>query len=379
MPMKILEVCPYDMSRPGGVQTHIRDLSAWLTSQGHEVRIIAPRPKSPINLPDLIPLGYAHKIGFQGSQFEISLAGRGAIRSLKHEMARFGAQIVHLHTPWTPLLAWQVWRSLELPTVATFHATIPDADNRTLSSRFLYLTAGHFMRHIQATIVPSLAPLQALAPYANGCEIKVLPPSVDLTDWRQGANNGSKFGNEKISLLFLGRFEHRKGIETMLKAWHNVAQRMPNAHLTIAGSGVLQSVVEKTTTQSAGRITFVPQPCRQTAIRLMQNADIFIAPAEYGESFGIVLLEAMAAGAVPVAAANAGYKTVMTGPGADLLFPPSDAPALAEKIVALAQGPDLRARLRKWGSRHCQTYELSQTGPQFQAIFQRVSECRVAS
>ncbi len=377
--MKIIEICPYDMARPGGVQTHVRDLSRWLGENGHEVLMLAPKSAPPYSEAGLRQIGVARSIGFQGSDFEISLARRREIFRLKHEIGDFGGELVHLHTPWTPLIAWQIWRNLGLPSVATFHATIPDQNRRSLGTWLLFRAAGYFMRRLDATVVPSSAPLSALRAHAGGRALTVIPPAINLTAWKEAGDSGRKSKTARVSILCLGRLDSRKGIATLLQAWTIIARSLPAATLTIAGSGKLEPEVIAAVRRAQGRITFVKQPDRATALQLAGAADIFAAPAEFGESFGLVLLEAMAAGAVPVAAANPGYLTVMTATGRDLSFPPGDHAAMAEKIITLANRPDLRATYRDWGRAHALTFDLDHIGPKFEALFRQVLQRRSAT
>jgi phosphatidylinositol alpha-mannosyltransferase len=368
--MKIVEICPYDMSRPGGVQTHIRDLANWMRTQGHEVLILAPRTATSVDEAGLTSLGYARKIGFQGSQFEISYVPRKELARMTLEIREFGAELVHLHTPWTPLMAWQVWRALGLPTVATFHATIPEHDSRTFSTRLLFASAKYFLSRMQATIVPSVAPLFALSRLTDKGNILVLPPSINLADWRSAGLNGHKSTGEAKSILYLGRLEPRKGIDTLLKAWPVIAAKLPNTTLTIAGGGELERKVLSAQQAGDGRLIFVRQPDRKTALALAGNADLLLATAQYGESFGLILLEAMAAGVVPIAAANSGYATVMTDEGAELLVQPGDPNDLAQKTIALAKDAKKRKSFRRWGEQHASKYGLAKIGPEFETLFQ---------
>jgi len=368
--MKIVEICPYDMARPGGVQTHVRDLAAWLRGRGHEVLVIAPRTRMQITQPGLIGVGTARSIGFQGSHFEISLASPMEIARVRRKLAVFGAEIVHLHTPWTPLVAWQVWHALGLPSVATFHATIPERDSASRGSALLFRAARYFMQRVETTIVPSTAPLAALERHAKGANIMVIPPAISLDDWRLAGEKRPLLRTGDISVLCLGRLEERKGIDTLLAAWASIMMLRPEVHLTIAGAGVLEGRVSAAAKNSHGRITFIHQPDNATAQALAAKADLLIAPAEYGESFGLVLLEAMAAGAVPIAAANKGYATVMTGKGQNLLVPPGDAAALVASVTALADDADQRARFQTWGRDHAARYDIDEIGPEFEAVFQ---------
>jgi len=368
--MKIVQVCPYDMHRPGGVQTHIRDLSNWLRAQGHEVLVIAPPSASRAAEPGVRTLGKPRAINFQGTHFEICYASPREMNRIAADLRDFGAEVLHLHTPWTPLLPWQVWRKTGLPAVATFHATLPEGAKTNLANRLLHGWARFFINRMRASIVPSISPLRQLEKVARGHAITVLPPTIDLSDWRAAAEGAAKSQSDAVSILFLGRLETRKGVQDLLDAWAVIAPRLPNATLTFAGRGDLDhAVIKAVKNQPDGRLRFISGPDQHQAQALMAAADIFVAPSQFGESFGIVLIEAMAAGAVPIAAANSGYVTVMTGPGEDLLYPPGDSLALAEKIETLTRDAAMRARLRAWGQEHSASYDVSAVGPAYEQIF----------
>lgn len=369
--MKILQVCPYDMSRPGGVQSHIRDLAAWLQSQGHDVLVLAPPPKHNIALADnVLTVGRAKAISLHGTGFEISFALPGELRNLTRTLADWRADVLHLHTPWTPFLPWQVWRRTKLPTVTTFHATLPDQAQKQLLSAGLRRVAAYFMRRTDGLIVPSTAPLSQLRNLVADVQPRVLPPAIDLTGWRQAGAKRDSDNSCPLELIFLGRLEARKGVDVLLAAWAQLSHALPDVRLTIAGSGPMQDQVEKAVASCPdGRLNHVPQPDPRQARALVAKADIFVAPSPYGESFGIVLIEAMAAGTVPVAAANTGYETVMTGPGRTLLVPPNDASALSKRILALAKAPEELQELRAWGQSHAAGFDISQVGPGYVDVF----------
>jgi len=365
--MKIVEVCPYDMTRPGGVQAHIRDLSAWLRGRGHEVTIVAPPPMHGSPVSGVRTLGRVRRVTVHGTLSEICYVPRGEMAVFAAEMR--GAELVHLHTPWTPLLPLQVWRNLKLPAVATFHATLPaDAG---LAGRAMRAAARYFMKRLDAVIVPSVSPLSSL-PKISGVEPVVLPPSVDLNAWTE-AGQAREAAGGTVRVAYLGRFEERKGVDVLLEAWRMLASRTSGLELTIAGGGAMESAVLAATQSPWGKtIRYVPEPDAEEARRIVGNTDIFVAPARFGESFGIVLTEAMAAGAVPVAAANSGYTTVMTGEGSPLLVPPGDAAALAERLEALAKDAALRERLQNWGRAHAAAFDMSCVGPRYEKLFEAV-------
>jgi len=373
--MKIVQLCPYDMARPGGVQRHVRDLSAWLAAQGHETRIIAPpAPGQRANRQaNLIEAGRSRELALHGTAFELSLAGPSRIRRLRRELRGWGADLVHMHTPWTPMLVWQVWRGLRLPTVTTIHATLPSLDGTSLIDRYIRRAARHFLTHSQACVVPSAAPLPLLRQLLPQVNAQVLPPAIDLSDWRASRVARPAAGGT-VSMAFLGRLEARKGVDVLLDAWQRLAPRHPGLHLSIGGDGALRDrVLAAVAADASGRLRYVGRPDDAAARALVAGADLFVAPAPYGESFGIVLAEAMAAGAVPIAAANAGYASVLSGPGADLLVAPGDAAALAAKIEQLATGAVRRNKLRDWGMDHAEQFDVAQAGPKYLRLFQGLS------
>lgn len=392
--MRIVQVVPYDMARPGGVQAHVTALACWLRAAGHPTRIVAPHPVAGGAVPGVDHCGRARPLSLLATRFEVSLASPSAVRALARGLvADWGADLVHLHTPWTPLVAWQVWRALDLPMVATFHATLPDPASRGLGARLLRAAADHFRARARAVIVPSTAPLRHLdggARRSPGSAPHVLAPSVDLSPWRlAGSEAGPRAAREGPHIVFLGRFEARKGLDVLLAAWPRIAAGLPGARLTVAGAGPLEGHVHDGRSAPGGaRIALVCAPDDAHARALVASADIFAAPAPHGESFGIVLLEAMAAGAVPVAAANPGYASVLAGEGAGegggegagegvrLLVPPGDPAALASRILELAGQPAELARLRAWGAARADSFDIAATGPAYLAVYKAALAAR---
>jgi phosphatidylinositol alpha-mannosyltransferase len=372
--MRIVEVSPYDMGRPGGVQNHLRDLAGWLGRQGHEAIIVAPRGSGG---PDgnVLEIGRQRLFGLHGTVTEISFAGPADMAKLRQAMSGFRPDLVHLHTPWTPLLPWQVWRALSVSTVSTFHATLPDP--RSLMGRGLLTAARYFLRNIDAAIAPSHVPARSLPAGPGLADVKIIPPAVDLSPWFEaGAHGRERPDLESPLVVFLGRLEHRKGVDVLMQAWPDVSQAFPRGRLVIAGSGPLEPAVVAWCEGRAG-VSRLPAPDAASARALLGQASILVAPSRYGESFGIVLAEAMAAGAAPVAAANDGYADTLAGPHAgDLLFPPDDARALTARIAALLAAPALLASIRGWGLERARALDISTIGPRYESLFQAVLDRR---
>ena len=150
-----------------------------------------------------------------------------------------------------------------------------------------------------------------------------------------------------------------------------IARALPGARLIMAGGGALAPMLQKACADLP-RAAIRPRPDDATARKLVAGADLLLAPALHGESFGLVLIEALAAGCLPVAAANPGYATVLTGPGADLLVPPGDAAALARKVIALAQDAEARAALLDWGRARAATLDIAAQGPAYEQLYRDV-------
>ncbi|MDJ0628266.1 MAG: glycosyltransferase family 4 protein [Rhodobacter sp.] len=367
--MKIVHICPYDMTRPGGVQRHVRDFAAWLNGEGHASRILAPPAPGQRTKPpgEVIEIGTSRAVNVHGTGFEVSWAPTRQRRAWARELHAWGADLIHMHTPWTPLLTWQMWRALRLPTVATVHATLPAADARGPVDRYIRWAARRILPQVQAVVVPSASPQPLLERLIPGLQTVVLPPSVDLAPWRDAA--GGRVRQECLHLAFLGRLEPRKGVDILLQAWPRIADALPRARLTIAGDGPMRARVEAAVSD---RLRFLPRPEDAAACRLLAETDVFLAPAPYGESFGLVLTEAMSAGALPVAAANSGYASVLTGDGAGLLVPPGDAAALASRVVALARDPQQQAQLGAWARSEARRHDIASTGPRYLDLFETV-------
>ncbi|NKW91028.1 glycosyltransferase family 4 protein [Rhodobacteraceae bacterium R_SAG9] len=364
--MKIVQLTPYAMDRPGGVQSNIRDLAAWCRTQGHEVRIIAPPGDSAHAEEGLMTVGSARPWSIHGTSFEVSRATRQDIKTAVSELRDWGAEVIHMHTPWTPLLPWQMWRALKLPSIATFHATLPENAGFDPMSAALRRVGHYFNRRISRVVVPSLAPYRQWEAAGANPVPAILPPTIDLSAWR--AAGEAAHPSETFRVVYMGRLETRKGVSVLLDAWRAVAPTVPNAELIIAGQGEEEPAL-RAQAATLPNIAFQPPPSDTEARALIASADVFAAPALHGESFGLVLIEAMAAGTLPLAAANEGFATVMTGAGADLLVPPGEATALAQTLVKLASDPDKRGQLTQWATAHAMDFDVGTIGPEYVKLY----------
>jgi phosphatidylinositol alpha-mannosyltransferase len=366
--MKIAQICPYDIDRPGGVQRHIRDTTEALAERGHQVTIIAPGTDTP---PRPAPsgvaihrLGRSFRIGIFGTTFEIALALGRQRAQLKALMRQF--DVAHFHTVWSPFLALQALSFFDGPAVATFHDTPPE----TLSGRMLRalfrLISRRLLPRFDAILTPSEAPQRHLVS-GPGQTLTIFPPCTDLRPF-MNAEPQPGFRDGPLNILFLGRLEPRKGAMLLLKAFASLRAANPRLRLIIAGTGAEEKALRNhVETNRIPSVIFAGAPSDPPS--WFATADIFCAPSPYGESFGIVIAEAMASGKPVVAAANAGYRTLLTGEAARFLVTPGEPQALAEALAVLAADDGLRHRLGEWGRTSAPRYDCRTLAPQLEAIF----------
>ncbi|MEM1387588.1 MAG: glycosyltransferase family 4 protein [Pseudomonadota bacterium] len=362
--MRILQLCPYAMDRPGGVQRHVRDLAAWLRGAGHEVRVIAP-PGHALAAPGNVQtLGRARRIALHGTAFELSYAAPWALRYACRDLRAWAPHVIHAHTPWTPLLVPQLLRRLDAPLVTTVHATLPDPAATGLADRYIRRAARRLLPRARALIIPSEAPLTMLRRTIPDIAAEIVPPAIDLSPWQPSSRPETA-----LQILFAGRLEPRKGLADALAAWEHIAAAHPAAQMVVAGDGPEDGPERRRIAAAVSpRLRWVKAPDDAALRALMAQSDLMLAPAPYGESFGLILVEAMAAGCVPVAAANPGYASVLGPQSTALLAAPGDWRDLARKALKLVD-PQQRHTLRDWGIAHAARFDITACGPRFLEIY----------
>lgn len=376
--MKIAQVCPYDMDRPGGVQSHIRDMAAAFRELGHEVTVIAPRN------PDggtggaaaagVETLGRARRILFGATQFEITAAFRDDLRRLKTMMREGGFDVVHYHTFWTPILPLQAYLASDAAAVATFHDTpAPTVTGRMLRVLFRGLSRV-ILPWFDEVVVVSESPLRHL----RGAKrpINVMVPGSDLARFDRTPPAPRQFGDGRVNIVFVGRLEERKGVPILLEAYRRLVADGEPVRLIIAGGGPDEPAHRAFVAAHGLDVVFTGRFPDSDKARWYREADIVAAPSPFGESFGMVLVEAMANGKPVVAARNTGYRTVLTGPGAEFLVAPGDPGALAAGLRRLVRDPELRARLGAWGRAEAVKYDCRTVAPDMVAVYRRAMATR---
>ena len=384
--MKVVQVCPYDINRFGGVQTHIRALQATLSGLGHETMIVCPGVPSATgggtteHSSHVTTLGRGRMIRFAGTQFEVTWASPTQVRETSRDVQEWGADVIHYHTILSPFMPYQFFRTLEIPSVATFHATPPGGLPEALMRTIGRAAVRHVAKRLEVMIGVSDSALAALGRDPVSCPTKIIPPVIDLAPFLALKRPRLPDRGQYLNMLVFGRLEPRKGIDTLLQAWADLegrlttqtVQRMPR--LVIAGEGPLEDDVREAAHKSkSGRLTHLPAQDGEELKGLMSEADLVVAPANYGESFGIVLAESMAAGVPVLAADNDGYRKVLSRDLPDHLFPKQDPAQLADRLLDLCQrSPDApffaseqyrsvasQFDVRHWADTFISTYEFA--------------------
>lgn len=371
-PLRILQVSAYSLAEHGGVQSHVRDLSQALRLRGHDVRIVAPGAGPGDSA--VAVLGRCKRLRLAGTAFEVTAVGASDLKSFAAMMRKWAPDIIHVHGIWVPFLPLHVLRSVEAARVATFHDTTAPGLTGSLMRQSFRLLSSFILDRLDAAIAVSDLPLANLRAATLGPVPIIIPPVTNLAPFLQLP---PPVLPKQAHVLHWGRLEPRKNIGVLLEAIKSLTERkdrlpggMTLPRFTIAGSGPQADDVSRLSHRLGNHILrHIPAPNAAQLRELLADAHVSVSPASYGESFGIVLTESLASGRPVIAAANPGYKAVMTGPGEELLFPPESPQALVEKLTTILGGAEDFARLSAWGRRHAAQYDVSAWGERFENIY----------
>jgi phosphatidylinositol alpha-mannosyltransferase len=355
--MKIALVCPYDWNRHGGVQAHVRQLARRLSSD-HEVRVIAPAA-GPVPRPDapfqVVGVGAPVPVPFNRSVAAVSLSPAVAAR-VRRELRRFAPHVTHVHEPLAPVVSTAAVAFAASPLIVTYHAW-SDTDR-------LYRAIGPAARRLVARADASVAVSPAAGRYAAGAlglplgAFRIVPNGVDVAQFAGAEPIEDLIDASRPLLLFVGRLEPRKGLDVLIRAWLRLRARRPEVRLCVMGEGSERDRCQQMIPPSLRPdVLFVGAVAEAEKARYHASADVYVAPNTGGESFGIVLLEAMSAGLPVVASDIPGFRSVMTDGREGRLVAPGDAPALATALDALLVNDKLRTAMAAEGLRSALDYD----------------------
>jgi phosphatidylinositol alpha-mannosyltransferase len=380
--MNIGLVSPYDYATQGGVTEHIKHLSAELRAQGHTVKILAPfSPDKGDIPPDVYALGAVTQVPANGSVARISLSpdlGRTIRAILRTE--RF--DIIHLHEPLMPAVPWLVLRYSTSPNVGTFHAFGEHSPIYAMGRPILR----RFFNRLQGRIAVSQAAHEFISQYFDG-DFEIIPNGVDITRFATRHEPIGWMRDGRPTVLFVGRFEEpRKGLRWLLQALPIIEPYFPDLRVVVAGGGDPESVAEwlplrdytrpgRTIYRSAGsamEVEFTGFVSADDLPRFYQSCDVYCAPSTGGESFGIVLLEAMSAGAPVLASRIPGYAAVLTHGREGFLASPKSPASIAAGMIRLLSDSTLRAQMAEAGARTARQYDWPIVAARILAYYESV-------
>lgn len=362
--MKIGIVCPYAWDVPGGVQFHIRDLADHLIRLGHEVSVLAPADDDTPLPPYVVSAGRAVPVPYNGSVARLNFGLLSAAR-VRRWLQHGAFDVIHIHEPASPSLGLLTCWAAQGPIVATFHTSNPRS--RAMIAAYPILQPA--LEKIRARIAVSEYARRTLVEHLGGDAV-VIPNGVDV-DFFASAEPKAEWQGRTIG--FIGRIdEPRKGLPVLMKALPAILAEVPDARLLVAGRGDEEEAVAALPAEMRSRVEFLGMVSDEDKARLLRSVDVYVAPNTGGESFGIILVEAMSAGAPVLASDLDAFAQVLDQGEAGELFANEDADALAASAVRLLRNPARLAELRERGSRHVRRFDWSTVGADILAVYETV-------
>ncbi|MGW9431087.1 glycosyltransferase family 4 protein [Streptomyces decoyicus] len=363
--MKIGIVCPYAWDVPGGVQFHIRDLADHLIRLGHEVSVLAPADDETPLPPYVVSAGRAVPVPYNGSVARLNFGFLSAAR-VRRWLQHGAFDVIHIHEPASPSLGLLACWAAQGPIVATFHTSNPRS--RAMIAAYPILQPA--LEKISARIAVSEYARRTLVEHLGGDAV-VIPNGVDV-DFFSSAEPKAEWQGKTIG--FIGRIdEPRKGLPVLVKALPAILAEVPDARLLVAGRGDEEEAVAALPAEMRSRVEFLGMVSDEDKARLLRSVDVYVAPNTGGESFGIILVEAMSAGAPVLASDLDAFAQVLDQGEAGELFTNEDADALSAAAVRLLGDPARLAELRERGTRHVRRFDWSTVGADILAVYETVT------
>jgi phosphatidylinositol alpha-mannosyltransferase len=351
--LRIGIVSPYSFDVPGGVQNHIVDLAEALIGLGHEVSVLAPADEDSDLPPYVVPAGRALPFPYNGSVARIAFGPVSTAR-VRRWLARGQFDVLHVHEPMALSLSMLAVLSARGPVVATFHTAMTRSRALSAAQGLLQLVVEKITARIAVSELARKVQVEHLGGGAveipNGVTVAKFASAEPLPGWP----------GEGGTLGFLGRFtEPRKGFDLLRTAFVALAQQRPGLRLLVAGPGDRADLYDDIPAVLHDRVEFLGLVSEADKARMLRSVDVYVAPNTGGESFGMILTEAMAAGAAVAASDLDAFRRVLDGGRAGALFPTGDAAALTALLGALLDDPERRTGLAQYARHAVRAYDWS--------------------
>ncbi len=361
---KIGMVCPYGWDSPGGVQTHIRELTKHLQDEGHQVSVFAPvSDEDRVNESWLVNAGKPISIPVNGSVARV-LFGPIASSRVKQWITQGDFDLLHLHEPAIPSLSLLACSAATGPMVGTFHVSSP-------KQKAIYAIGPilePIVEKLTARIAVSESARQTLKDHFD-TDAVVIPNGIESTQYSL-AKPTTHWRNPH-TLGFIGRFEEpRKGLQILLDALPIIARFIPDVRLLVAGPGDGDYLIKKLDVGLRNRIVFLGFLSEQEKASFLKSINIYVAPNTGGESFGIILTEALSAGTPVVGSDIPAFKAVLENGEIGLLFKNEDSADLAKVLIGLLRDEALQQRLSSKGKLSSQKYDWQVVADQILSVYE---------
>jgi phosphatidyl-myo-inositol alpha-mannosyltransferase len=365
--MRVGLVCPYSFDVPGGVQSHVRDLAEELIRLGHEVSVLAPADDDEALPPYVVPAGRAVPVPYNGSVARLSFGLLSASR-VRRWLREGEFDVLHVHEPASPSLGLLACWAAIGPIVATFHASLDKS--RAITAAYAILQTA--LEKVSARIAVSEQARDTLVEHLGGDAV-VIPNGVSVRAF-SGGGTLAGWPGEGGALGFLGRIdEPRKGMPVLLDALPEIARRHPGVRLLVAGPGDPNEVRKALPAELRERVHLLGLVSEADKAAMLRSVDVYVAPNTGGESFGIILLEAMAAGTPVLASDIEAFRLVLEDGKVGELFATESPSDLATHADLLLSDPGRRQDLRAAAGVAVKQYDWEQVARRVVAVYETVT------
>jgi phosphatidylinositol alpha-mannosyltransferase len=360
--LKIGIVCPYSWDTPGGVQNHIRDLAEFLIAAGHQVSVLAPAIDD-ANLPDyVVNAGKPISIPYNGAVARV-LFGPVAFSRVRQWISSGEFDLLHLHEPAIPSISLLACWAADGPMVGTFHA----AAKRQKIIFAIGPILEPAIEKLSARIAVSEAARLTLTDHLD-TDAVVIPNGIYASRYKNGVAQEKWQGN---TIGFIGRFEEpRKGLSVLLDALPVIARFAPDVRVFVAGPGDPAEVEKSIDSQLRHRFTFLGKISEEDKANFMSSVSIYVAPNTGGESFGIILAEALAGGACVVASDIPAFDDLLGQGEYGAIFKSEDSTDLAKVIIDLLRDDKKRSQLAVAGRMRGQSFDWDVIAQQIYSVYE---------